>query len=417
MVKALRVNGDRLWSRLMQMAEIGATAHGGCNRQALTDADMAGRRLLSRWAEEAGCRVRVDAVGNLFVRRPGRDDTLPVVMTGSHLDTQPTGGKFDGVYGVLAGLEVIESLNDHEMTTAHPIELSVWCNEEGSRFPMAMMGSAVWSGRLPLDTAYALTDRAGISVRHELQRAGVPTGAPFSRQAVKASFEVHIEQGPVLEQKAKTIGVVTGVQHMSRHEIIVEGQEAHAGPTPMDMRRDPVRVLADLLPALYAATAQRGRDARLTIGFIETLPGSPNTVPGRLRFTVDIRHPDAAVYGELREEVNRLVRAALGRHSLAGDIRCVWEAPGVSFDPTCVAAVRSATAALGFDSLEMVSGAGHDSCNVSAVVPTAMVFVPCAGGLSHNEAESALPGDLEAGANVLLHAMLSMASSATAANP
>jgi beta-ureidopropionase / N-carbamoyl-L-amino-acid hydrolase len=412
MVVALRVNGDRLWSRLMEMAEIGATAHGGCNRQALTDADMAGRRLLSRWAEQAGCRVRVDAVGNLFIRRAGSEDTLPVVMTGSHLDTQPTGGKFDGVYGVLAGLEVIESLNDHEMTTAHPIELSVWCNEEGSRFPMAMMGSAVWSGRLPLDTAYALTDRAGISVRQELQRAGVPTDAPVSRQAVKASFEVHIEQGPVLEQKAKTIGVVTGVQHMSRHEIIVEGQEAHAGPTPMDMRRDPIRVLADLLPALYAATAQRGRDARLTIGFIETLPGSPNTVPGRLRFTVDIRHPDAAVYGELREEVSRLVRAALGRHALAGDIRCVWEAPGVSFDPTCVAAVRSATAALGFKSLEMVSGAGHDSCNVSAVVPTAMVFVPCAGGLSHNEAESALPGDLEAGANVLLHAMLSMASSA-----
>jgi beta-ureidopropionase / N-carbamoyl-L-amino-acid hydrolase len=415
MVNALRVSGDRLWSRLMQMAEIGATPHGGCNRQALTDADMAGRRLLSRWAEAAGCRVRVDAVGNLFIRRPGRDDTLPVVMTGSHLDTQPTGGKFDGVYGVLAGLEVIEVLNDHDMTTVHPLELSVWCNEEGSRFPMAMMGSAVWSGRLPLDTAYGLTDRNGISVRHELQRAGIPTGVPLSRQAVKASFEVHIEQGPVLEQKAKTIGVVTGVQHMSRHEVVVEGQEAHAGPTPMDMRRDPIRVLADLLPALYAATEQCGRDARFTVGFIETLPGSPNTVPGRLRFTVDIRHPDAELYRALREELNRLTHAALRRHALTGDVRCVWEAPGVVFDPTSVAAVRSAVAALGFDSLEMVSGAGHDSCNVSAVVPTAMVFVPCAGGLSHNEAESALPGDLEAGANVLLHAMLSMANAAATA--
>jgi N-carbamoyl-L-amino-acid hydrolase len=410
-VKTLRVNGDRLWSRLMQMAEIGATPLGGCNRQALTDADMAGRQLLARWAEAAGCRARVDAVGNLFIRRPGRDDSLPVVMTGSHLDTQPTGGKFDGVYGVLAGLEVIESLNDHELTTLHPIELSVWCNEEGSRFPMAMMGSAVWSGRLPLDAAYALSDRAGITVRHELQRAGVSTDAPMSRQAVKASFEAHIEQGPVLEQKAKTIGIVTGVQHMSRHEVVVEGQEAHAGPTPMDMRRDPIRVLADLLPALYAAAERRGRDARVTFGFIETLPGSPNTVPGRLRFTVDIRHPDAEQYGALREEMNRLVHAALERHALTGQIRCVWEAPGVSFDANCVAAVRRATAALGFNSLEMVSGAGHDSCNISAVVPTAMVFVPCAGGLSHNEAESALPGDLEAGANVLLHAVLSMASS------
>jgi N-carbamoyl-L-amino-acid hydrolase len=413
-VKELRVNGDRLWSRLMRMAEIGATPHGGCNRQALTDADMAGRILLSRWAEAAGCGVRVDAVGNLFARRPGREDALPAVMTGSHLDTQPTGGKFDGVYGVLAGLEVIESLNDHGMATTHPIELAVWCNEEGSRFPMAMMGSAVWSGRLPLDTAHGLTDRAGISVRQELQRAGVPIDVPVIRQTVKASFEAHIEQGPVLEQKAKTIGVVTGVQHMSRHEVVVEGQEAHAGPTPMDMRRDPIRVLADLLPALYAAAEQRGRDARLTFGFIETLPGSPNTVPGRLRFTVDIRHPDAREYAALREELNRLVHAALERRGLNGDIRCVWEAPGVSFDPACIAAVRGATAALGFDSLEMVSGAGHDSCNVSAVVPTAMVFVPCAGGLSHNEAESALPGDLAAGANVLLHAMLSMAAGATA---
>jgi beta-ureidopropionase / N-carbamoyl-L-amino-acid hydrolase len=415
MAKAVRVNGDRLWSRLMQMAQIGATAHGGCNRQALTDGDMAGRHLLSQWAEAAGCRVRVDAVGNLFVRRPGSEDALPVVMTGSHLDTQPTGGKFDGVYGVLAGLEVIESLNDHAIKTRHPIEVSVWCNEEGSRFPMAMMGSAVWSGRLALDAALALTDRAGVSVRQELTRAGIPAAAPLQRQAVKASFEVHIEQGPVLEQRDKTIGVVTGVQHMSRHEVIVEGQEAHAGPTPMDMRRDPIRVLADVLPALYAAAAQRGQDARLTIGFIETLPGSPNTVPGRLKFTVDLRHPDAGQYAALKDEAGRLVQGALERHGLKGSIRCVWEAPGVTFDPGCVAAVRSATAALGFNSLEMVSGAGHDSCNLSAVVPTAMVFVPCAGGLSHNEAESALPADLEAGANVLLYAMLSMAAGAAAA--
>ncbi len=411
MKTALRVNGDRLWSRLMQMAEIGATAHGGCNRQALTDEDMAGRRLLTQWAEAAGCRIRVDAIGNMFIRRAGTDDSLPVVMTGSHLDTQPTGGKFDGVYGVLAGLEVIETLNDHRLPTAHPIELSVWCNEEGSRFPMAMMGSAAWSGRLPLEAAYALTDRGGASVRQELTRAGIATDTALSRQAVKASLEVHIEQGPVLEQQARTIGVVTGVQHMSRHEVVVEGQEAHAGPTPMDMRRDPIRVLADLLPALYAAAAQRGKDARLTFGFIETLPGSPNTVPGRLRFTVDIRHPDTRQYQALREELNGLVHAALERHGLKGQIRCVWEAPGVTFDADCISAVRSATAELGFNSMELVSGAGHDSCNVSAVVPTAMVFVPCAGGLSHNEAESAQPGDLAAGANVLLHAMLTMAQS------
>jgi beta-ureidopropionase / N-carbamoyl-L-amino-acid hydrolase len=407
--RALRINGDRLWSRLMEMAQIGATAGGGCNRQALSDADMAGRSLLSRWARAAGCTVRVDAIGNMFVRREGMDAALPVVMTGSHLDTQPTGGKFDGVYGVLAGLEVIESLNDRTMTTRHPIELCVWCNEEGSRFPMAMMGSAVWSGRLPLDTAYGLKDGAGHSVRGELQRAGLATELALTRQAVKASFEVHIEQGPVLEQKSKVIGVVRGVQHMSRHEIIVQGQEAHAGPTPMDMRHDPIRALADLLPALYAAAAEQGKEARFTVGFIETLPGSPNTVPGRLRFTADIRHPDEQRYRVLRDRLEQLVGETLERQGLQGAVRCVWEAQGVTFNASCVNAVRAAAAELGFNALEMVSGAGHDSCNVASVVPTAMIFVPCAGGLSHNEAESAAPADLEAGANVLLHAMLSMA--------
>ncbi|MDP9014965.1 MAG: Zn-dependent hydrolase [Pseudomonadota bacterium] len=396
----------------MEVAEIGATPQGGCNRQALTDGDLAARQLVSTWANSAGCRVRVDAIGNLFLHRPGQDDTLPVVMTGSHLDTQPTGGKFDGVYGVLAGLEVIESLNDADVTTRHPIEVGIWCNEEGCRFPMAMMGSAVWSGRLPLQTAYALTDRAGRSVEEELARLGVATGVPVLRQPVKAALEVHIEQGPVLEQRAKTIGVVTGVQHMSRHEVVVEGEAAHAGPTPMDMRRDPIRVLAEVLPALYAAARDRGPHARLTIGIIETYPGSPNTVPGRLRFTVDVRHPDLRQYGLLRFEVDRLVRTALEHHALAGDIRCVWEAPGVVFDAACIDAVRAATAALGYSAFDMISGAGHDSCNLAAVVSTAMIFVPCARGLSHNEAESALPSDLEAGANVLLHAIVALADGA-----
>ena len=408
-VMSSRVNGARLWSRLMAMAEIGATPRGGCNRQALTDGDLAGRHLLSTWADAAGCRVRVDGIGNLFIRRTGRDDALPVVLTGSHLDTQPTGGKFDGVYGVLAGLEVIESLNDSQILTEHPIEVAVWCNEEGCRFPVAMMGSAVWSGRLSPEAAHALCDRAGRSVEQELQRLGIDTAAPLLRQPVKAALEAHIEQGPVLEQRAKIIGVVTGVQHMSRHEAVIEGQEAHAGPTPMELRRDPVRVLAEVLPALYAAARAQGPEARLTIGLIETSPGSPNTVPGRLRFTIDVRHPDASQYRALRADIERVVRGALGHHGLAGDVRCVWEAPGVRFDATCIAAVRTAADELGYASLEMVSGAGHDSCNLAAMVPTAMIFVPCAGGLSHNEAESALPADLAAGANVLLHAMLTLA--------
>ena len=408
----VRINGDRLWSRIMAMAEIGATAQGGCNRQALTDGDLAARRLVTRWAAAAGCQVRADAVGNLFLRRAGREDTLPVVLTGSHLDTQPTGGKFDGIYGVLAGFEVIETLNDRGITTQHPIEVGVWCNEEGCRFPMAMMGSAVWSGRLPLQAAYALTDREGRSVRQELERLGLATDEPLQRQAVKAALEVHIEQGPVLEQRSKTIGVVTGVQHMSRHEVIVMGQEAHAGPTPMDMRRDPVRVLSEVLPLAYSAARAAGADARLTVGIIETFPGSPNTVPGKLRFTLDVRHPNSGQYNLLRAEIEKIVRGALANQGLMGDIRCVWEAPGVVFDPLCVEAVRRATARLGYAAMDMVSGAGHDSCNVADVVPTAMIFVPCAGGLSHNEAEDALPSDIESGANVLLHAMLSLAVAA-----
>ena len=408
----VRINGDRLWSRIMAMAEIGATAQGGCNRQALTDGDLAARRLVTRWAAAAGCQVRADAVGNLFLRRAGREDTLPVVLTGSHLDTQPTGGKFDGIYGVLAGFEVIETLNDRGITTQHPIEVGVWCNEEGCRFPMAMMGSAVWSGRLPLQAAYALTDRDGRSVRQELERLGLATDEPLKRQAVKAALEVHIEQGPVLEQRSKTIGVVTGVQHMSRHEVIVMGQEAHAGPTPMDMRRDPVRVLSEVLPLAYSAARAAGADARLTVGIIETFPGSPNTVPGKLRFTLDVRHPNSGQYNLLRAEIEKIVRGALANQGLMGDIRCVWEAPGVVFDPLCVEAVRRATARLGYAAMDMVSGAGHDSCNVADVVPTAMIFVPCAGGLSHNEAEDALPSDIESGANVLLHAMLSLAVAA-----
>lgn len=392
------------------MAHIGATPYGGCNRQALTDADLAARQLFIDWSQAAGCSVRVDSIGNMFVRRAGCDTTLPVVLTGSHLDTQPTAGKFDGVYGVLAGLEVIEALNAQAVATRHPIEVGVWCNEEGCRFPAAMMGSAVWSGRMSLPAAYALADRDGVTVRDELQRAQVPVDAPLVRQTVKAAFEAHIEQGPVLERQAKTIGIVTGVQHMSRYEVVVEGQEAHAGTTPMNERRDPMRALAGILPELYRVADGQRPDARLTIGVIYATPGSPNTVPGRLRFTVDVRHPNDEQFRLLRQAVEQVVADALSQCALSGRIRCVWEAPAVIFDEGCVEAIRRAAAMLGYPTLEMVSGAGHDSVNISYAAPTAMLFVPCAGGLSHNEAESATCSDLEAGANVLLHAVLASAN-------
>jgi len=409
----LLIDGGRLWSRLMAMAAVGATPNGGCNRQALTPEDLAGRALFAEWARAAGCTVRVDGIGNLFARRAGRNDALPAVLAGSHLDTQPTGGRFDGVYGVLAGLEVLETLAGQDLVTEHPIEVGVWCNEEGCRFPMAMMGSAVWSGRLALGDALALRDGSGASLEAALRRAGVSEATPVTRQALKATLEVHIEQGPVLEREHTTIGVVTGVQHMSRHEVVVHGQEAHAGPTPMDMRRDPVRVLADVLPALYAAAADGAPDARFTVGIIEVRPGSPNTVPGWLRFTCDLRHPDAQRYRTLVDTAGNLVRASLDRHGLEGSIRCVWEAPGVAFDAACIGAVEHAVTSLGYSARRMVSGAGHDSCNVAPVVPTSMIFVPCAGGLSHNEAESAAADDLAAGANVLLRALVDLAGGCT----
>jgi len=403
------INGERLWSRLMQMGQIGATAHGGCNRQALTELDFEGRKLLMQWAAPLGCATRVDPIGNLFLRRDGTGKDLPAVLTGSHLDTQPTGGKFDGIYGVLAGLEVLECLHEQGIRTTHPVELAVWCNEEGARFSAAMMGSAVWSGRLPIQAAYALKDARGVSVREALERAGVPLDDSVRRQPLKAAFEAHIEQGPILEKQSKTIGIVTGVQHMCRNEVLVHGQETHAGTTPMAARRDPIRVLAEVLPELYRTAERIGPDARMTVGIIETYPGSPNTVPGRLRFTVDLRHPQQQQYRALRDALQQIVAEALARHRLQGSVQCYWEAPGVTFDERCVGAVRSAAGALGYSSMEIISGAGHDSCNVAEVAPTSMIFVPCAGGLSHNEAEQATPADLEAGANVLLNAMLSLA--------
>lgn len=406
------VNSERLWSRLMQMGQIGATAHGGCNRQALTELDFEGRRLLMQWAQPLGCEARVDPIGNLFLQFPGSDPALPAVLTGSHLDTQPTGGKFDGVYGVLAGLEVLQTLHERGIRTAHPIELAVWCNEEGSRFPAAMMGSAVWAGGMSLESAYACKDPRGTSVREALAQAGVPMDGSVTRQPLRAAFEAHIEQGPILEQQRKTIGIVTGVQHMCRNEVLIHGKETHAGTTPMAARRDPIRALAQVLPELYRTAERIGADARMTVGIIETYPGSPNTVPGRLRFTVDLRHPQEQQYRALRDALQQIVAQALAHCELQGSVRCYWEAPGVTFDEGCVRAVRSAAGALGYSSMEMISGAGHDSCNVASVAPTSMIFVPCAGGLSHNEAEQASAGDLAAGANVLLNAMLSVAREA-----
>ena len=405
----VRVDGERLWSRLMNMAEIGATPAGGCNRQALTDEDKAGRDLFMSWCRDAACDIRIDAIGNIFARRAGSDNALPPVMTGSHLDTQPTGGKFDGIFGVLAGLEVVDTLNDHGIETQYPVELVVWTNEEGCRFDTAMMGSAVWTGAMPIEAAYTLADRDGRTVEQELARIGHKGDVAAKAGPIKAAFEAHIEQGPILESENKPIGIVTGVQHMSRHRIMIAGKETHAGPTPMETRKDPMMALAHFLPKLYTMAEQYRPHARLTFGYISASPGSSNTVPGQLELTVDIRHPEKASYDAMIAGCRKHVSNECEKLGMPVRIECFWEAPGVKFDSGCVNAVRNAVAITAYDSMELVSGAGHDACNLSAVVPTSMIFIPCEGGLSHNEAESAKPEHIEAGCNVLLHAMIECA--------
>lgn len=401
----LRINAERLWSRIMEIAKYGATPAGGCNRQALTDEDRAGRDLFIEWCKDAGCEIRIDRIGNIFARRPGTEE-LPPVMTGSHLDTQPSGGKYDGIYGVLSGLESIESMNDAGIRTKHPIDIVVWTNEEGSRFDAAMMGSAVWAGAMPIADAYALADREGATVESELNRIGYMGDIDASPVPIHAAFELHIEQGPILEAEDEQVGVVTGVQHMSRHRVLVHGQEAHAGPTPMPMRRDPMMALAAFLPRLYGVAEAHAPDGRITFGYVHADPGSPNTVPGRLELTIDIRHPDDAHYHAMVSEAHEIVKAGCDKFGLDASVECYWEAPGVTFAPECVSAVSDAVKSLGYTHRSMVSGAGHDACNLAAVAPTSMIFIPCEGGLSHNEAESITREQSAVGANVLLHALL-----------
>ena len=406
----LSINGDRLWSRLVTMAQFGALPGGGCNRQALTDEDLAGRNQFIQWCESIGCQIRIDSIGNIFARLAGEDDKLSPVITGSHLDTQPSGGKYDGIYGVLAGLEVLETIVESGGRPRRPLEVVVWTNEEGCRFDTAMMGSAVWSGVMPQSEAYALADRDGKTVEAELKRIGHLGDVPAAAGDVHAALELHIEQGPVLEAEQLEVGVVTGVQHMSRHRILVHGQEAHAGPTPMNLRKDPVMALSGLLPPLYELAAKHGPDGRVTFGFIEAQPGSSNTVPGKLELTVDLRHPKEEHYRAMLSAFDEIVDSACRHYGLDYSNECFWEAPGIAFAENCIDAVRASVKARDYSHRELVSGAGHDSCNVSTRVPTSMIFIPCEGGLSHNEAENVTPEHVTKGANVLLDAMLSLAS-------
>ncbi len=384
------------------MARIGATVAGGCNRQALTDEDRRGRDLFVDWARAAHGVVRIDEIGNLYARWPGRRDEAAPVLIGSHLDTQATGGRFDGVYGVLAGLEVLRTLADHRLVTDRPIELVSWTNEEGCRFAPAMLGSGVVAGVFDIDYALGRSDRDGRVFGEELARIGYRGRTPARAIAYAAAFEAHIEQGPILEASGSTIGVVTGIQGAYWLDVALTGQACHAGPTPMESRRDPWRAAAPIIERAYELSAALAPWGRTTIGDVKIRPGSRNTVPDRLVLSFDLRHPDAAQLDAMVATFRAFVAESAARARVDAVVDTVWHMPPTQFDPGLVALVERSAAALGFRHERIVSGAGHDSLYVAKFAPTAMIFVPCRDGLSHNEAEYAKPEDLEAGANVLL---------------
>lgn len=408
---AVQINGERLWASLMEMAQIGGTDKGGCNRQALTDKDKAGRELFISWCKDIGCTLRTDQMGNLFLRKAGTNDTLPPVITGSHLDTQPTGGKFDGVYGVLAGLEVLRTLHENEIQTTHPLEVVVWTNEEGARFSPAMIGSGVWCGEFSLEYGLSRTDKAGISIGDELARHGYLGDTPCAPFDIKAAIELHIEQGPILEAVEKPIGVVKGVQGMRWYDLVITGQPLHAGPTPMDQRQDPMKAVSQIITALFALADDTGPLARATFGDINASPGSRNTVPETVTLTVDLRHPDQTTLDEMDAQFRRIAHDICQGCKVQHEILDEWNSPAVAFDATCINAVRTSAEQAGLAYEEMFSGAGHDSVYVSKVAPTSMIFIPCEKGISHNEAENAKPEDISAGCQVLLGTMLQLANS------
>ncbi|UTL89353.1 Zn-dependent hydrolase [Pseudomonas fluorescens] len=400
------VNSARLWQSLMDLARLGATAKGGVCRLALTDLDRQARDLFVQWTEAAGCSVSVDAVGNIFARRPGRNPKLPPVMTGSHIDTQPTGGKFDGCFGVMAGLEVLRTLNDLGIETEAPLEVVVWTNEEGSRFAPCMMGSGVFAGKFTLEETLAKRDAQGVSVGEALDAIGYAGQRAVLGHPVGAYFEAHIEQGPILEDQAKTIGVVLGALGQKWFDLTLRGVEAHAGPTPMHLRKDALVGAAAVVEAVNRTAHAHQPHACGTVGCLQAYPGSRNVIPGEVRMTLDFRHLEGDQLEAMIADVRTVIEATCAKHGLIHELVPTADFPALYFDRGCVDAVRQSAQALGLPHMDIVSGAGHDAIFLAELGPAGMIFVPCENGISHNEIENATPEDLAAGCAVLLRAML-----------
>jgi beta-ureidopropionase / N-carbamoyl-L-amino-acid hydrolase len=401
----MRVNAERLWQMLMDMAKIGATTKGGNTRLALTDEDISGRALLLEWAKQINLSIHYDEVGNLILRRSGQNQTaLPIAM-GSHLDTQPKGGRFDGIYGVLAGMEVLQRLEEQNIVTDHPLELVVWMNEEGARFTPAMMGSAAFAGVLPKQQVYDTTDKNGISVYSELVRTGQLGDYPLARP-FQAYYEAHIEQGPVLERNQISIGVVTGGQAILWLDVETQGKAAHAGTTPMNMRKDTMVGTAEMIVAIEKCILEKFPQGLVTFGEMQVANSSRNTIPGQIQWTIDLRHPDDAALKAMEIETTAILSRLAMERDLEVRVSQHWLSPATYFDPTCVATVQDAVNSLGYSNQTIVSGAGHDAINIAKHCPTTMIFIPCIDGLSHNEAEDIYMQDAAQGADVLLNAIL-----------
>ncbi|WP_171234079.1 Zn-dependent hydrolase [Ruegeria sp. HKCCA6837] len=405
----LRINGDRLWDSLMEMAKIGPGVAGGNNRQTLTDEDAEGRALFQKWCEEAGCSMGLDQMGNMFAHREGADpDALPVYV-GSHLDTQPTGGKYDGVLGVLGGLEIIRTLNDLGIKTKHPIVATNWTNEEGTRYAPAMLSSGVFAGMHTQDWAYDREDAEGKKFGDELNRIGWRGDEEVGARKMHAFFELHIEQGPILEAEGKDIGVVTHGQGLSWTQITVTGKDAHTGSTPMPMRKNAGLAMARILEKVDEIAWSHAPHAVGAAGHIDVYPNSRNVIPGKAVFTVDFRSPELDVITDMENRLRVAAEDIVEDMGLQIEFEKVGGFDPVKFDDGCVSAVRDAAERLGYSHTDIISGAGHDACWINRVAPTAMIMCPCVDGLSHNEAEEISKEWASAGADVLLHAVVETA--------
>ncbi|MEC8037177.1 MAG: Zn-dependent hydrolase [Pseudomonadota bacterium] len=405
----LKTNASRLWDSLMEMAKIGPGIAGGNNRQTLTDEDSEGRHLFQRWCEEAGCTMGVDTMGNMFATRPGTDpDALPVYV-GSHLDTQPTGGKYDGVLGVLSGLEIVRTLNDLGIKTKHPIVVTNWTNEEGTRFAPPMLSSGVFAGLHTQDWAYDREDAAGLKFGDELKRISWVGEEEVGAREMHAFFELHIEQGPILEAEGKDIGVVTHGQGLNWLQVTLTGKEQHTGSTPMAMRRNAGLGMAKVTQLAHEIAMSHQPNALGAVGQCDVYPNSRNIIPGRVVFTIELRSPDFEIQGDMEERLRTGTADIAEELGLEWEVETVGHFDPVTFDEGCVDAVRRAAERLGYSHMNIVSGAGHDACWINRVAPTAMVMCPCVDGLSHNEAEDISREWAEAGTNVLFHAVVETA--------